>query len=113
MQEEPEDIDIKTYAKGLAGLVTLVFWAFCILIGYYIIAKNEAAATTWLLILGFILPVVVWAVVALIQEKHSGKETDIKQIQIPLQWGVVFLLVFGFIMFISFVIIPIVKQQLL
>ncbi len=95
-QEEPE-LDLPTYAKALAVLVTLVFWKFCILIGYNIINDNKAAAVIFLLILGFCLPIVVRAVIGLIQEKHSGVETDPREIGIPITWGVIFLVVFLFV----------------
>lgn len=96
-QEEPEEISTKEYAKGLAVLVTLVFWTFCILIGYNIINDNKAAAVIFLLILGFCLPIVVRAVIGLIQEKHSGVETDPSEIEVPFKWGIVFLFAFLFV----------------
>lgn len=94
MQEEPEDISIKDYAKALTAIVALVFWAFCILIGYNIINDNKAAADIFLLILGFCLPIVVRAVIGLIQEKHSGVELDAREMVTPITWGGMFLFAF-------------------
>ena len=97
MQEEPKEISTKEYAKALAVLVALVFWTFCIIIGYNIINDNKAAAVIFLLILGFCLPIVVRAVMGLIQEKHSGVETNPREIEVPVRWGTAFLFVFLFV----------------
>lgn len=106
MQEKPEEIPTKEFAKGLAGLVTLVFWAFCILIGYYIIQGSTGLAVTFLLILGFFLPIVVWSIIALIREKHSGKEVDMMEMRVPFIYGIFFLITFGFSMFLTMQLIP-------
>jgi hypothetical protein len=110
MQEEPEDIDIKTYAKGLAGIVTLVFWFACVVIGYFIAAEKTGIAITLLLTLGFFLPIAAWAVVCLIQEKHLGTEIDTESIQTPAFYGFIFLLVYGLTMFVMFVLPEIYNQ---
>lgn len=108
MQDENPDngeIDNRTYAKALAAMVTIVFWFFCILIGHNIINENKADAVIFLLILGFCLPVVVRAVVGLIQERHLGIETDPREIGVPIKWGIIFLFVFYLVTFLIPVVI--------
>lgn len=101
-----KEIPTKEYAKGLAGIVTLAFWAVCIGIGYFILAGETATAVIFLLCLGFFLPMVVWAVVALIREKHSGVEVDMNEIKLPFMYSGFFLFAFAITMFLCFQAIP-------
>lgn len=94
-QEEPEDISTKDYAKGLAGIVTLVFWAVCIILGVVIALEEKALAITLLLCFGSLAPIFVWYIICLIREKHSGPQSQPRKFSIPLRWGAIFFLICG------------------
>ncbi len=94
-QDKPKEISTKEYARTLAVLVTLVFWAVCIILGVVIALEKKALAITLLLCFGSLAPIFVWYIICLIREKHSGTHNRPRKLSIPLKWGIIFFLVCG------------------
>ncbi len=94
------DVDLSTFAKALAYLLTLFFWLFCIGVGYYIANDDTEMALVLLLILGAFLPIAVRAAIGLIQEKYSGRDMSAKDMHVPIFCTFIFLMSFYYVIYL-------------
>jgi NADH:ubiquinone oxidoreductase subunit 2 (subunit N) len=81
MQEGPRQ-PLQNYARLLAYSITVVFWFFSILIGFFISTKESSKALFLLLILSTLLPVFVTAAIQLLREKHN-EGSSISDLKLP------------------------------
>lgn len=91
--QDREELTTKAYAKKLAGIVTIIFWIACIIIGIAISLEEKAAAITLLLCFGSLAPIAVWYIICLIREKHSGVNNQPRMFFTPIKWGALFFLI--------------------